>query len=556
MTPILTVTLFFWMMVLASSLTFISDRSLRVMLRTRWKLLAILLLATAIWRIPANGIFFHGLEYEDSYIYTVAGRQIAERVAPPASAETPFSISACQVGSLKACQEWTSFPEHFLGYPYAIGEFSRVFGYTASVGSIINLVSCFISVFLVFSITLSITDDSMAASLAGFAFAVIPVFAVYGLETSAEPFSNLCILITIWAYLRFWNTDHNTIMGWPVYWVAYSAALLFSQTVKRENILLALVLPAMIRFARSETQPTSLMRNLKIGAVLLTSGLALILSSKMHLLQTSGGERELLHQFPLTSYRLAEFVGVFFSSFLVTSWYGGTFLVVAVGVGVTCLVRGRAVLPVVLLSAYILLYASHIRSYYEMESGQIAPGAALRFSMNFMGLWAIVAGIGLGVIVKRVRQSVVRLPGMRGLMWATVAVSTGALTASFIATIHLRDEKVEDESISRLTPAAMAARSANHDVGPSDFVVTMEPLVIQMYSGPQTRIVDLESVSAQTLTALAQSETQLILLRESDRLAGVDLNRYGDPIRYILSLPSETLISGDGFVIDQIKAVK
>src|ERR1700722_16799766 len=96
---------------------------LRLMLRIHWKVLGSLLLATAIWRIPPNAIFFHGLEYEDSYIYTVAGRQLAERVEPPASKEAPFSISSCQVGSLTACQEWESFPELFLGYPFAIGGF-------------------------------------------------------------------------------------------------------------------------------------------------------------------------------------------------------------------------------------------------------------------------------------------------------------------------------------------------------------------------------------------------------------------------------------------------
>jgi hypothetical protein len=342
-------------------------------------------------------------------------------------------------------------------------------------------------------------------------------------------------------------------MGWPIYWVAYSAALLFSQTVKREDILLAVVLPAMISFAQPKVQPARLMRNLKIGLVLVTSGLALMLSFKMHLLQTSGGERELLHQFPLTLARLAKFNDSFLSSFLVTSWYGGTFLAVAVGAVVACLGRGRAAVPVVLLSAFVLLYASHIRSYYEMESGRIVPEAALRFSMNFMGLWAVVAGVGLGAIVKRARQFSVWPRAPRGLLWGTTVICTMVLAASLITTIHLRNDKVEDESISRLTPAATAAHAATHDAGPSYFIATMEPLVVQMYSGPETRIVDLENANTLTLTALASSEPFLIFVRERGRLTEVDLMRYGNPIDYILSLPSETLISGDGFEIARIK---
>src|ERR1700751_1507137 len=99
------------------------------MLKTHWTRLVFLLLLTLLWRVPVNGTFFHGLEYEDSYIYTVAGRQMFEHLGPTSvSVDSPYSIDVCKIGSLRACQQWEPFPEHLIGYPYVISLFSRVLG--------------------------------------------------------------------------------------------------------------------------------------------------------------------------------------------------------------------------------------------------------------------------------------------------------------------------------------------------------------------------------------------------------------------------------------------
>ncbi len=396
MTPTSTVALLFWVALVASILCFVEDGRLRTMLKSHWKRLAFLLLLTLVWRVPANGTFFHGLEYEDSYIYTVAGRQMSENVGPASpAADSPYSINICEIGSLNGCQQWEPFPEHFIGYPYAISIFSRILGYTPSVGSFVNLFASCITILLVFFIALLISDDPNIASISGAIFAITPVFAVYGLETSAEPFSNVCIALAAWLYLRFSNSHQLGRRAQAVMWVAYSATLLFAQTVKRENILLAAIMPVMFPLMLQARNSRRLERYILGAAVIATSALAVILSTKMHLLQTSSSEAELLRQFPMTSRHLTAFAIGFFRSFFVNKWYGGTALAVLAGVVVACKRRNRTLLPVVLLAAYVLLYAFHIRSYYEMKSGLVEPQAALRFSMNFMTLWAIVAGLGI-----------------------------------------------------------------------------------------------------------------------------------------------------------------
>jgi hypothetical protein len=75
-TPVSTVALLFWGALVAPALCFVGDGRLRAMVKAHWKRLVLLLALTLLWRVPVDGTFFHGLEYEDSYVYTVAGRQI------------------------------------------------------------------------------------------------------------------------------------------------------------------------------------------------------------------------------------------------------------------------------------------------------------------------------------------------------------------------------------------------------------------------------------------------------------------------------------------------
>jgi hypothetical protein len=86
----------------------------------------------------------------------------------------------------------------------------------------------------------------------------------------------------------------------------------------------------------------------------------------------------------------------------------------------------------------------------------------------------------------------------------------------------------------------------------------MEPLVIQMYADPTTRIVDLESVSSDTLRALMppSGEAQLIFLKESSTLSDVEMSRYGEQVRYLVSQPSSILLDTDRFRILRVDVFK
>jgi hypothetical protein len=401
-------------------------------------------------------------------------------------------------------------------------------------------------------LALTIAGDSLTALLAGFAFAVMPVFAVYGLETSAEPFSCCCMLLTLWFFVSLWSMEPTSGAVQTFRWCAYTCALLFSQTIKREDALLALSLPLAIPFVMPR-MAGGFSRRLWVGFVITSSVLALILSFKMHLLETSENEQELLRHFPLTVARLTGFIASFLSSFGVLRWYGGTSLAVLAGIVIAVRKKGTALIPVVLLGAFIVLYASHVRGYYEMESGQVSPESALRFSMNLMGLWAIVVGIGLAWFARYIQHF--GAPRLRARLWRYSLVSAGGavLITSFVATMYLRRDAVEDETNSRVTPAEVAAEASRIDGSRDAYILTMDPLVVQMYADSGIRIVDLESVDSDMLDVLIASRTKLVLLKQNDRLMEADLERYGEPVRRVLALPSRRLDGGDGFTVSLIQ---
>ncbi len=552
MNPLQAVGALFWSAVTLSVIALCADVTLQSDLRVHWKKVAFILLITAAWRVPPDGMFFHGLEYEDSYVYTVAGRQIYEHTGQTAwSDDTPLSIKACEVGSIRTCRQWEPFPEHLLGYPYVIGITAHIFGYSSSTGSIINFVAALLSALLVFSITLRLSSTPKSAFLAGCLYAAIPVSAVYGLETSAEPFSAFCILLVLQFFLEVLDERAGWSFRQVAAWCAYTSVLLLCVITKREDVVLAVACPMIALAAMLGSKKVNQKSICSLSLLVLSSCAVAVLVSHINLFQTSLNERALLSRFPLTASRLLGFVCSFLSSFIRTDWYALSFVPVLAAAITACWKRDRSGIPMLLLFGLVLIYALHVRGYYEMASGHVDPHAALRFSMNFMGLWAITAGLGLTLILRRLWRFC-RPSWKRAIpRFAIVAACFGCLASLYFLTYRLRDYETEDEHISRITPAIDAEALANSNQRNPATILTMDPLVIQMYARPNTDIADLESLESTDIQALIKT-APLLFLKENARFEDADLNRYGEPIRYLLSLPAHAVGIGNGYEVLRI----
>jgi hypothetical protein len=521
----------FWGSILTALACFLTDRYLQELLGKYLKPLLIGIALVLIWRIPTEGGFFHGIEYEDSYVYTVAARQMAGhfRIEPRADS-LPYSINVCVVGSLTSCRQSDNYPQHLIGYPFTLSVFFNIFGYRPCIGSIVNvLCACLVDI-LVFLLCIVIADDAIAAGSAALIFAITPVFAVWGLETSAEPISNGCIVLAIWFCLRYVYAPptHNGRWRQILTWCAFTATLLFSLTVKRENILLTIALPAIIFLVQpvgKHSLPCSIRRS---WWIVFSAIIGLILSLQLHLSQTQNSEIALLKKFPLTATELISFLPVFVSSFFAVQWYGCAVILVTVGATVACRHRNLSLFPLLLFGGYVLVYAFHLRTYYEMQSGTTDARAALRFSMSLMGLWSILAGLGTASILSWLQGTRIWKVHQVSVNWVMGCAVAAIVGVSFFATNYFREDVVEDEFRMRIEPSLTTVQIAAADRGKKTYILTLEPLILQMYAEPRVDVLSLRALNGAAMKEIGFDEGTVDVLYLDERIHRnpVDAERY------------------------------
>jgi hypothetical protein len=554
------VRLLFWGSVLASLASFFTDRHLHSLLRAHWKLMLTSVALVLLWRIPWEGGFFHGTEYEDSYVYTVAARQMAAHFRiEPTGATLPYSINVCAVGNLIGCKQADNFPEHLIGYPYTLSVLSSIYGYRPSIGSIANVVCACFADMLIFLLCMVIARDVVAAGSAALIFAITPIFAVWGLETSAEPASNGCMTLVLWFCLRFVFAEPERRSRWGaiVAWCAFTATLLFSLTVKRENILLAILLPLvvlLVHFLNGGSYRSLLQRS---WWVMLTAALGLMLSLHMKIFQTMSSETALLNRFPISTAELIRLLPVFLRSFCITQWYGSAVVLVLVGVVVAWRRRALELFPFFLFASYVLLYAFHIRSYYEMQSGSTDSRTALRFSMSLMSMWSLLAGLGAASVFGWARRTRAWKTHRISVVWAASCGLAVVLGASYYATTSFRDDVVEDEFRMRIEPSLTAARIAARDHTKENYILTLEPLILQMYAEPEVAVLSLDDLDDTVMKEIRFSEGNagVLYVDEEIHRSREDAERYKSQLEYLNQFQRANLTSNEAFSVARICTV-
>jgi len=383
-----------------------------------------------------------------------------------------------------------------------------------------------------------------------------PLVAVWGLETSAEPIANGCICLVLWLCLRYVFISQDSSGNWREFliWCAFTSTLLFSLTVKRENILLPILLPVavfLVRFrnCRADSFPAHRFR-----WMLLSTVLGLIFSLQLHLSQTQNSEVVLLHKFPQTPAELITYLPVFVSSFFVVQWYGGAIVLVLIGVIVASRQRSLALFPLLLFVGYLLLYAFHIRTYYELRSGNTDSRAALRFSMSLMGMWSVLAGLGTATALRWFRRTRVWTNHPVPLNWIAGCTVVALGVASFFVTDYFREDLVRDEFRMRIEPSLAAVRAADDNPTKKTYILTLEPLIPQMYASPDVNIISLRTLNEDVMRSVGfdQGKVEVLYLDEQIHRSPADEERYRSQLEYLNQFQRTSLISNSLFSINKI----
>ena len=525
-------------------------------LRDNWKNLALIILLAFALRLPFEGHFFYGQEYEDSYIYPVAARYlVSTRHAEPTA--SPYLTAVCVVGNWNSCRNSETSSGHFIGYPFIIAVVTRVFGYTPKTASVISIAASLIAVLSVFLVGQHLDPAGISGVAGALVFAVIPIFAVQAGCTYAEPVSNMLVVTTLLLCLCLFSPSvgrsHSAL---AVTWFALTFTALLAIIVKRENLLIvpASLLVSVIVGTDNESghgTKTGVPRFAALVTILICIAFALW---QLRLLTVIRREQVEYSMFPFSLEVWRMMMPMFLRGYLTLSWYFGSVALVAIALFTSVRSKRRGLFVVSLFFSYILLYASHVRSYYQLHGGAVTVGDTLRYSMNLAGLWSIMAGLGFSTIilgVARVEIGEAARLRIRRAMWVCLAC---LILFSWVVTDHLKEDMVSVEIASRLRPAEAVLRAIERDGNPDTFVITLEPLVVQMLAHNPINVIDFKDLTTELLEALRaeNSNARFFYLEQDIYKTQVDHERYRKSFDALEDAHKMLLANGDHYAIFEI----
>ena len=132
-------------------------------------------------------------------------------------------------------------------------------------------------------------------------------------------------------------------------------------------------------------------------------------------------------------------------------------------------------------------------------------------------------------------------------------VSTFNVTPD-VLTAGLRDELTRSEQDGRIAPA-LAVASLAADLGPETYIITAEPLLIQIYSDVGTRVIDLASLDdtqVQGRVTRGNGVATLYLDQEAYRTEA-DRKRYATQLDFLDQLSRNALQSERQFTVWQVE---
>jgi len=534
------------------------DQQCRGILKNNWRVICLVLLVALCWRVPFDGHFFYGLEYEDSYVYAVAGRDLSAGAHFCDQSSSCYLTTVCAVGSTNSCKFSETFSGHFIGYPFMVALVSRFFGYTPEVASYLSLVASLITVVVVFVVSALIYPGRVAREAGSLVFSLTPAFVVYGVGTYAEPVSGALVVTCLLLCLRLLNpTGEESLPGIFLNWSALTLTALLALVVKRENVLLVPVLVSTGLILRSmSTMKINRSRwphyLLLLATICICAEFSLRQLQILRIIQSEKGEYSV---FPFSLAILRAMLPLFLKSYVSSSWYLGSGVFVLLGVIASIKSQMRGIYVVTLLAMYLSLYTSHVRSYYQLQGIAATEFDTVRYSVNLGGLGSIIAGVGFAYLIEvlsktRIQKHLKRFSAI--FLW--LLIGTYALS-SWVLSSRMKEDMLTNELAVRIQPAQAAADAATSLGLQNTFVITQEPLLIQMLSSQPVNVIQFGYLDEALVEDLQKQKPNLVFLYLEQEIytSEADRKRYRESFAYLQGLQKDLLSQGEGYAVYRLR---
>ena len=483
--------------------------------QTSWALLLIASAAFVLRISPTNT--FYGLEYEDAYVYAAASRAAGLSTA----AASTSGLTVCSVGSLRDCEETEAFPGHLPAFPVLLRVVQAAVPYSPRLAPTVAAVLGAVATLFIWWATWVISRSVWAAAVASLLFAFTPTLALYGGSATSEAASSVPIAAAIGATAATRRAE-STAAWWKWQTLALCAALLAAYT-RRENAVLIAVLPICVL----SVWPHQMPRKHRFAAALVWIVFAaFVIPVLWSSLVSEVGE------YGTVSFGMLRFldtlptvIGALFDG----KWFG--LLTAGACVGAVVSIRefrqrvvrfdaGLSLALVMVAAALVASYASHVRSTYQLMGVVVTEFDFLRYLSNVGVFLCILAALPASAAAVQRHRRVVA-----GALVVYLGVST---TLAW----RLRNDLIRDEWEARTAPA-LAAINASAELGQKYPIVTLEPLVVQVYGSPSVKVIAMPLLTADRLQALGG---QVLYIRQDHYQSDVDRRRYAEAFA---ALPTE-----------------
>ncbi len=494
----ITGSLFFGSAIL-SFISLVSNKNVIQIVATNWKRLLIILAISFLFKCPLNTSFFHGLEYEDAYVYKASARYFNYKNNFDVD---PFLTTSCVTGSLDNCTSSATYSGHVIGYPFIVSFISSIVGYYPNIANYISLGFSTLAVALLFIVAQLIFNNKTLSTISCIVFISVPVFNVFSSTSLSEPTSNIYITLAFLLYLTFvhYPNDAKCYNRFNKFlsWAAILFTFLFMVLIKRENISLSMSLPVatLLYFFMNRHNLDNLTKtNIKANLLTYLPILITVIAFAFYVIDfnktLSVEENDISNKSFSIKYFL-DLMPLFMKSFFCFKWYFlfSAFLIV----GVFCMTRtGFTLFPIIIFFSYFLLYSSHYRSYFYVKGGIVNEFETLRYMTNLMSMYSLIVGMGLFSIYIISKKKISKIRSLFQSKLFQYIFTFTLLVTCFFLTQRLREEFVQDEYYTRIQPV-LETISRFQDIN-NLIVITGESLLFYIYGKEDLNIIEFASIS-------------------------------------------------------------
>ena len=438
------------------------------------------------------GVFtkpFFGLEYEDSYIYTDAGRSLNYQYD---WSYQPLSVNSCVIGSISDCTSNSTYSGHLILFPLLISLGNHFLGYSPYNGLYCNFLLSFILILLVYKVVILVHPfEIMRTYIPLLLLVSTPFINLFNTSGLAETISSIFVLSFIYTF--FISLGNQFKLKSHSFWLSLFL-LLIAIIIKRENILLIGLAPLSAAVSWIKNKKSRVNGNFLIY-IFTTVVILISIHFIIDFTQIENQEGKDIGANTFSIANTLEILPLFLKSFFTIDYFGftGLFLLIAISALFLGKYNEKLVIISILSLGYLLLYSSHYRSYYQVKYGHISIFETLRYSSNYFPLLCVLLS-GITFKIKGIGRYLIVILMMFYLPFCVYLNYT------------LRGYYYKQEVRVRLEPVYQTLKVINK----ADLLITDIPILFHLFANDRQIILDANFVTSSVIGSYSESNIYVL----------------------------------------------